>query len=159
MRYTTAISISLMLMRIHFWNTILSLFFALLIILSIAILSDEGRIFYAVPVRDLVLIALAVFRLVRLFTYDRITQFIRDWFVGARPDTFRHTLGALINCPWCIGLWFSWAVVTFYFASVYSWPVILILALAALGSLFQVISNWIGWSAEAKKIEAQRMMQ
>lgn len=144
-------------MRIHFWNTILSLFFAFLIVVSISILSRDGRIFYTVPVRDLILIALAVFRLVRLFTYDQITQFIRDWFVGAQPNTLRHTLGVLINCPWCIGLWFSWALVTFYFASVYSWPLILILSLAALGSLFQVISNWIGWNAEAKKIEVQRM--
>lgn len=144
-------------MRIHFWNTTLSLFFAFLVIVSVVILSNENRIFYTVPVRDLILIALAVFRLVRLFTYDQITKFIRDWFVGAQPNTLRHTLGVLINCPWCIGLWFSWALVTFYFASVYSWPIILILALAALGSFFQVISNWIGWSAEAKKVEAQGM--
>lgn len=144
-------------MRIHFWNTILSLFFAFLIVVSIVMLSHAGRIFYTVPVRDIVLIALAIFRLVRLFTYDKITQFIRDWFVGAQPNTLRDTFGVLINCPWCIGLWFSWALVTFYFASVYSWPLILILALAALGSLFQIIANWIGWSAEAKKIEVQRM--
>ena len=144
-------------MRIHFWNTILSLFFAFLIVVSIVMLSNAGRIFYTVPVRDIVLIALAVFRLVRLFTYDKITQFIRDWFVGAQPNTLRDTLGVLINCPWCIGLWFSWALVTFYFASVYSWPLILILSIAALGSLFQIIANWIGWSAEAKKIEVQRM--
>ena len=144
-------------MRIHFWNTVLSLFFAFLIVVSIVMLSDAGHIFYAVPVRDLVLIALAIFRLVRLFTYDHITAFIRDWFAGAEPNTLRHTLGVLINCPWCIGLWFSWAVVTFYFATVYSWPVILILSMAALASVFQIISNWFGWSAEKKKLEAQSL--
>lgn len=146
-------------MRIHFWNTTLSIFFAFLVVVSIAILTQNNRIFYTVPVRDIVLISLAVFRLVRLFSYDQITKFIRDWFVDARPDTLRHSLGVLINCPWCIGLWFSWAVVTFYFASVYSWPVILILSLAALGSFLQVLANWIGWSAEAKKLEAQSMMR
>lgn len=146
-------------MRIHFWNTVLSLFFALLVIVSIAILSGEGRIFYDIPVRDLVLMALAIFRLIRLFTYDRITLFIREWFVGAEENTLRHTLGVLINCPWCIGLWFSWMVVTFYFASIYSWPLILLLALAALGSFFQVVSNWIGWNAEYKKIETQNLAQ
>ncbi len=142
-------------MRIHFWNTVLSLFFAFLVIISVALLSSAGRIFYSVPERDIVLMALAIFRLVRLFTYDQITAFIRGWFTGAEPDTLRHSLGALINCPWCIGLWFSWVVVTFYFATIYSWPIILILALAALGSFFQIVANWVGWSAEAKKLETK----
>lgn len=145
-------------MRIHFWYFILSLFFAFLVVVSIALLTENGRIFYTVPVRDLILIALAIFRLVRLFTYDHITKFIRDWFAGAKPDTLRYTISELLNCPWCIGLWFSWMVVTFYFSTVYSWPVILILSLAALASVFQIIANWIGWNAEVKKLQAQDMM-
>jgi len=143
-------------MRTHFWNIVLSVFFALLVIISIALLSDAGRIFYSVPPRDLVLMALAIFRLVRLFTYDQITQFIRDWFVGSPEGTLSYALGKLITCPWCIGLWFSWMIVTFYFASIYSWPIILILSLAALGSFFQIVANWVGWSAEYKKNEVQR---
>ena len=146
-------------MRIHFWYTFLSLFFAVLVVLSVALLSRHGRIFYDVPARDLVLMGLAIFRLVRLFTYDRITKFIRDWFIDAAPNTFRHTIGELLDCPWCVGLWFSWMVVTFYFSTVYSWPVILILSLAALGSFFQVIANWIGWNAEIRKLQAQEMMR
>jgi hypothetical protein len=145
-------------MRFHFWNTVLSLFFLILVLVSIDILSAQGRIYYQIPVRDLVLMALAIFRLIRLFTYDRITLFIREWFVDAKPDTFRHTLGVLINCPWCIGLWFSWMIVTLYFSTIYSWPIILVLSLAALGSLLQVLSNWIGWSAEYKKAQAQDLM-
>ncbi|MDB4992542.1 MAG: sporulation protein [Parcubacteria group bacterium] len=144
-------------MRLNFWNVILSLFYALLIVVSIGILSSQGRIFYTVPVRDLVLMALAIYRLIRLFTYDKITQFIRDWFVGAREGTLRHALGVLINCPWCTGLWFSWVIVTFYFSSVYSWPVILILSLASLASFFQVLSNWVGWNAERAKLEVQNL--
>lgn len=146
-------------MRIHFWYFILSVFFIFLVVLSIMILGRDGRIFYTVPVRDLILIALAIFRLVRLFTYDHITKFMRDWFMGAKPDTFRATIGELLNCPWCIGLWFSWVVVTFYFSTVYSWPVILILSLAALASVFQIVANWIGWNAEVKKLEAQELMR
>jgi hypothetical protein len=80
---------------------------------------------------------------------------MRDWFAHAAPGTLRGTLNTLINCPWCIGLWFSFIVVFFYFATIYAWPVILILALAAVGSFLQVLSNLVGWSAEAKK----RMVQ
>ncbi|MES2225994.1 MAG: DUF1360 domain-containing protein [Patescibacteria group bacterium] len=144
-------------MRIHFWNVVLSLFFILLIIISIGWLSATHRIFYDVPVRDMVLIALATFRLVRLFTYDHITKFIRDWFVGASEGSLGQTLGALLACPWCTGLWFGFVMVFFYFASIYSWPVILILSVASVASLLQVLANWIGWSAEAKKMEVQNL--
>jgi hypothetical protein len=130
-----------------------SLFFAVLLFYGIWWLAANRLIFYDVPVRDLVLIALATFRLVRLFTYDVITQFIRDWFVGARPRSFGDTLGALINCPWCTGLWFSFIVVFFYFATPFAWPVILVLAIAAIASFFQVASNWIGWTAQLRKLE------
>jgi hypothetical protein len=142
-------------MRIHFWNLIFSLFFAFLVLFGTWWLAASRLIFYDVPARDLILLSLAIFRLVRLFSYDVITAFIRDWFVGAPQNSLRHTLGALVNCPWCIGLWFSFIVVFFYFATPFSWPIIIILALAGVASIFQVLANLIGWSAELKKMEAK----
>lgn len=141
-------------MKVHPWNAFFTLFFAALVFVGVWYLAAARLIFYDVPVRDLLLIALATFRLVRLFTYDVITAFIRDWFTDARPNTLRHTLGALLTCPWCTGLWFSFIVVFFYFATPYFWPVILILALAALATFFQILANLIGWAAEAKQHQA-----
>lgn len=143
-------------MRIHFWNFFFSLFFAALVLLGTWYLAANRLVFYDVPFRDLILIALAVFRLVRLLSYDVITAFVRDWFIGARQDSLGHTLGALVNCPWCTGLWFSFLVVFFYFATpLFAWPIIIILALAALASLFQIAANLVGWSAELKKLETK----
>ena len=142
-------------MRIHPWNFFFSLFFAALVLMGTWYLAVSRLIFYDVPFRDLLLLALAIFRLIRLFSYDIITQFIRDWFIDAPKNSLRHTLGALVNCPWCTGLWFSFIIVFFYFATPFSWPIILILALAALASLFQILANLIGWSAEVKKLEAK----
>jgi|SRR3989344_1952190 len=101
------------------------------------------------------LIALAVMRLVRLFTYDIITAFIRDWFSGAEPESCMDTLGALINCPWCTGLWFAVFVVFFYFATPIAWYAILVLALSAVASFLQILANFIGWSADGRKKQAQ----
>lgn len=142
-------------MRIHPWNTLLSLFFAALMVVAIWWLFSTGRIFYQVPFRDLLLIALATFRLIRLFTYDIITKFIRDWFVNAKEDSFLGTLGTLINCPWCTGLWFAFLVVFSYFATPYAWPVIIILAVAGIASFFMTFSNLIGWMAEGRKLEVR----
>jgi hypothetical protein len=138
-------------LRLHLWSILLSLFFAALLAFGIWYLSISGGFNRAVGFGDILLMSLAVWRLTRLFTYDAITKFIRDWFVGARPESLRGTLFTLITCPWCTGLWFGATVVFFYFLTPYAWPVMLVLAIAALGSFFQVLSNLVGWSAEAKK--------
>lgn len=146
-------------MRIHFWNTVFTLFFVLVATLGFGWLFAIDRVFYDIPTRDLVLLSLAIFRLVRLFTYDVITQFIRDGLAGGKPDTLRHTLGALLGCPWCTGLWFSFVVVFAYFATVFSWPFILVLALGAVASLLQILANAIGWTAERRKLEAKELQK
>lgn len=144
-------------MKFHFWHTALSLFFAAIAVLAYSWLATHGRLAAWVPFGDFLLMSLAIFRLVRLFSYDAITQFIRDWFHGADPRTFAGSLGTLINCPWCTGLWFGLVVVFFYFATPIAWYAILVLGLAAVGSFLQVLSNLIGWSAEAKKRQAQSL--
>ncbi len=130
-----------------------SLFFAFLLVSGISYLVSVNAFGRSVSMPDFFLMALAVWRLTRLVTYDAIMKFFREMFEGAQPGSFRGTLHALINCPWCTGLWFGFFVVFFYFATPYAWPVLLILAVSAVGSFFQVLSNLVGWSAEAKKRE------
>ncbi len=118
-------------------------------------LAVTGGFNRTLSVSDFFLMALAVWRLTRLFTYDAITKFIRDWFEGAKPSSLRGSLHTLVNCPWCTGLWFAFFVVFFYFATAFAFPVILILAIAAVGSFFQILSNLIGWHAEYKKVQTE----
>lgn len=140
-----------------FWNIALSVFFASLVVCGVVYLAVTDRITPDIPVPELFLLALAIFRLVRLFTYDAITSFIREWTGRGSAGSLRSALDALINCPWCTGLWFSAVVVFGYLITPYAWPVILILALAAIGSFFQVLSNLVGWHAEGKKKEVHRL--
>jgi len=140
-------------MKFHFWYVAFSLFFTALVVSGYLYLADAGRLTPSVSLADFLLIVLATMRLVRLFSYDIITAFIRNWFAGADPRSFLGTLGALINCPWCSGLWFASLVVFFYFATPIAWYAILVLALSAVASFLQILANLIGWSAEAKKKE------
>jgi hypothetical protein len=140
-------------LRTHFWSIVLSIFFAALLAGGIWYLTMIGAFYRNLGFADLLLMSLAVWRLIRLFTYDAITKFIRDWFVDARPETLRGSIHTLLTCPWCIGLWFSATVVFFYYATPYTWPVVLVLAIAALGSFLQILSNLIGWNAEYKKTQ------
>jgi len=138
-------------MKTALWNIFFGLFFAALVLMGVYWLEETGRFTTWVPLGDFVLMALALFRLIRLTSYDLITKFIRDAFIGVPKDSFLGTLGSLINCPWCVGLWWSFFMVFAYFASPYTWPVILILALAAVASFLQILANLAGWAAEEKK--------
>jgi hypothetical protein len=144
-------------MKFHFWHTFLSLFYVALAVLAFYWLSALGRLAQWIPLSDFILMALAVQRLVRLASYDNITAFVRDWFKGHAPESFMGTLGALINCPWCTGLWFALIVIFFYFLTPDSWYGILLLALASVASYLQLLANWLGWAAEAKKREANQI--
>ncbi len=152
--FLTGYTVGMKTLRTHFWSMFLSLFFAALLAFGVWYLSALGAFNRNLGVSDVLLMSLAVWRLTRLFTYDAITKFIRDWFVGARPETLRGSLFTLITCPWCTGLWFGATVVFFYFLTPYAWPVVLVLAIAAIGSFLQILSNLVGWAAEAKKREA-----
>ncbi len=155
-----------------FWNFFFSAFFAILLAFSIIYFCKiYGRVPWGrVPPLDMLLMALAVFRITRLFVYDRITQFLRDMFLRTRVIKDEHgrvvverslyktgplrTIHDLLGCPWCVGVWASLAVVFSYFVFSFAWYVIFFLAIAALGSFLQILANMVGWRAEVLKNEA-----
>ena len=71
------------------------------------------------PIRplDVVLLALATFRLARIVAFDQITEPVRapvaqDTEEGPEPKGrgFRRALGELVTCPMCVGVWISAAL-------------------------------------------------
>lgn len=135
------------------WNIFFGLFFAALSLSLYALLLEGGTVPTSIPIFDLALIMLATFRLTRLVAYDEIFHFFRDIFEKHQKGSLFGTLKILVNCPWCMGLWFAMIVTFFYFYTPYAWFFILFLAVAGVASLFLVLSNFIGWSAEWRKRE------
>ena len=151
-----------------FWNVVFSLLFIALVVLSMRLLLlENGSLPREIPPYDLVLIMLATFRLTRLFVYDKITQFFRDWFLvktvflGENDELViirqnpvsgpRRTISELLSCPWCIGMWVAPFVTFFYFYTTFAWFIILFLAIAGVATFLQLLSNMIGWKAEQLK--------
>lgn len=136
-----------------FWNGAFSLFFIALACASLAYLAQEGKLLTSIALADFVLLSLATFRLVRLFTYDHITESLRS--IGRdRPGTFLGTVHDLLACPWCTGIWFAFLMYLGYALSRdFAMPVILILSIAALASVFQIFANLVGWNAEDAKLD------
>lgn len=140
-----------MIQRIDWWNIFFTLFFIYIVYVAFEIATLSGVTPRSVSVWDAFLMMLATFRLTRLVVYDSITRWFRELFDDGKPYTLIGTIKTLVNCPWCIGLWFAVVVSAAYFAAPFSWFFIFILALGGAASTLQIIANGIGWNAEYRK--------
>ncbi len=153
----------------NFWDFLFSTVFAILLGLSAAqVYFTRGSWPSSIPLFDALILALATFRLVRLFSYDKVTRFCRECFVDKKeieingerfieltplPRGARRTLHELLECPWCLGVWMALLVTYLYFEYPAAWYVLLVLAVAGVGSLVQITANLLGWRAELDKLE------
>lgn len=156
----------------HLWNFAFSVLFALLLVLAIIDIGEMGGyVPHEVPLFDALLISLAIFRIIRLFSYDKITQWFRDLFLETRQEKGSdgliyierrpyargplRAMSDLLACPWCTGVWAALFVVYLYFAFPWFWIPIFMLAVAGVGSFLQILANLIGWRAENAKREGE----
>lgn len=150
----------------NFWNFWLLVLSAVLLLIEIWILAVFDRVPTSVTVFDLTLIVLATFRLTRLFVYDTIMQFVRDWFLKKEVSVvdgklhihrekyqsgIKRALSDLFSCPWCAGLQLAILVVFFYYLTPISWIVILMFAVGGAATFIQLVANAVGWRAENLK--------
>ena len=152
----------------YFWNFVFLLFFLALAVMGSIILESVGyRPLGEFEVTDFVLLALATFRLIRLFVYDAVTKFFREQFwdmkkvgkglVLEKPATGpRRTLADILSCPWCFGVWAA-AMLTFLYAlTPYAYFFIVFLAISGVATFLQLLSNMIDHRAEQLKNQNDR---
>jgi len=143
--------------RIDWWDVYFSFVFVLLVFIAYRLVVLSGTPPRMVSIWDAFLMMLATFRLTRLVVYDSIMRWFRNFFEDGKPYTFLGTLKTLVNCPWCMGLWFAVVVSGAYFYAPFLWFFIFVLALSGAATFIQLITNFIGWSAEYKKRLAQNI--
>lgn len=141
--------------KLYFWHSFLFIFFVILVL----IISYIFHIFNIVPtsisIFDFIILILAVFRSTRLFVYDEVTNFIRDFF-SSNKDNFSKTITELLNCPWCTGVWMSLFLSFIYFITPYSWFFLFILAIAWFAALIQVLFNYVSRLADKAKNDIKK---
>ncbi len=107
---------------------------------------------------QLIMLALASFRLTRLFVFDKITEFIRrpfhqeveetdkngnvETYIVMKGTGLRIWIGELLSCYWCTGVWCS----AFLYAVWLLWPsvaepLLVILAIAGLAGIIETVIN------------------
>jgi hypothetical protein len=147
----------------YFWNFVFTMFFLVLVVMGAIILETESRIpLEALSLTDYVLLTLATWRLTRLFVYDAITKWLREQFWDVKklgkgyqlekPKAGpRRTLADLFDCPWCIAAWAAATVTFFYLLTAYMVFPVVLLAISAVATFLQLLSNLIGNKAEQLK--------
>lgn len=105
---------------------------------------------------ELIVLAIASFRLTRLIVYDKITEFIRSPFLDdveeknengeieiysiPKKSGIRGFIGELISCYWCTGVWTSLILFIIYVQiPIIAIPIILVLAIAGIAALIETI--------------------
>lgn len=154
--------------NVRYWITIIS-FLVLSGLAMLVLYVRDGEIPQTIEPYHIIILSLACFRLIRLFTYDQIMRAVRDLFVEKREVVDEHgqhfivrrkvqtggrrSLADLFSCPWCMGMWVSFFTVFFYFAFPMLRYFALVLAIAGIGSMLQIFMNMVGAKAEFYKHE------
>ena len=137
----------------HIWNPLFILFFAFLTVaVFVWIARDPSFVsnLFALSAFDFIVMSLATFRLIRLVTFDKVTYFFRVMFLDVFGDTaakpaagFRRAVSELIECIWCTGTWAALVVLALWFSSLFGIFAVYLLAISALGAVFQNLSHLI----------------
>lgn len=88
-----------------------------------------------IPLDELLVLALASFRLTRLVTTDQLSAQLRERVWARRPPESSR-LGYLLTCDWCVSIWTSALLVLVYsISSTTALAVGAVLALSAAASI------------------------
>jgi hypothetical protein len=99
-----------------------------------------------ITITQLIILALASFRLTRLFIYDKIFEGVRAPFfteIEEDGDVYlvpKGKIGELLSCHWCTGFWCSVLVGISYWLFDINIS-ILVFAVAGLSSLLQLLTQ------------------
>ncbi len=123
------------------WNfTSLFIYFGLIVFLGYILELHKFDI-RELSIRDLILITLATYRLVRIIVFEKIFKFFRD-FVKSRPDYYvLNTIKFIITCPWCMGVWAALFILVLYYFVPFGILLIYILAISGVASIIVTASN------------------
>ncbi len=144
----------------YFWNIVLLIFFAFLVVMAAIILETEARIAYTeIGLLEGMLIALATWRTVRFVSSDSTTKFFREQFYDLKKTARAYTLEVpsagprraileLILNPWNLSLGVGSFIVFCYLLTSYAIYPVVLLALSGLVVIFDMVTNLISKKAE-----------
>ncbi|MDD5197465.1 MAG: DUF1360 domain-containing protein [Candidatus Gracilibacteria bacterium] len=138
------------------WNGIFTLLFLLLFGMLVFWLNLQGPLPHRIEPFDFLLLSFATFRLIRLLTYDKITNFVRAYF-GSKDHSLGRTIFELLICPWCSGIWSALLLIAIFTLFSFGWFFILLLSVAGFASFLQIVINSVSHYGE-KSVPEKRFL-
>jgi len=134
-----------------FWNFMATIFYMLLLVLLGLGLKYKGIDIKQVRIWEFFVIATASYRLTRIFVFDKIFKFFRD-FIRSRSKLYVfYVLKEILSCPWCAGVWMALVNVSIYFLVPFGNLFVYLLAIAGIASFLVLLVNYLGLSVEEKQ--------
>jgi hypothetical protein len=137
--------------RQKFWNFMATIIYIVLFVLLGYALKQKGVKIEQLRIWEVLLLALASYRLTRILVFDKIFKFFRDFFRSKSQLQVFYVVKEILGCPWCAGIWVALVNVAIYFLVPYGNLFIYLLAIAGVASFFVILVNYFGLSVEEKQ--------
>jgi hypothetical protein len=137
-------------------NFLSTFVFLLVLSISIFLLQKIGFKIEAVTILDLVIITLATFRVIRMLMYEKVFGLIRYLINSRGKKLFFNSLGNLVKCPWCTGVWAALFVFDLHYLIPYGLYLNYLLAIAGVASVLVVAVNNLNYKSEILERDRSR---
>ena len=147
-------------------------FFAACIIIF-ALMNTGWLLAVKINLVDIIIIALASFRLIRFFCFDSMLNYVRDrisynirvveengeHYVEKTPvgTGYRRMLSNLLDCVWCVGIWTTLLSFVLYIASGPTALLVMICAIAGVATFLQLLASLVATHYEACDMKNDEM--
>ncbi|MFO7658653.1 MAG: DUF1360 domain-containing protein [Bacteroidales bacterium] len=121
------------------------------LILAGFILKTQGLDPRDLAIREIVVLALASYRLTRILVFEKILKFLRDFVRSKKNVSALNTVRYIITCPWCAGVWVTLVIAVLYFLVPYGVFLVYILAISGVASFLVLLANLLGLKIEEKQ--------
>ncbi|MFH0758757.1 MAG: DUF1360 domain-containing protein [Bacteroidota bacterium] len=133
------------------WNFWSAFFFFAMVLLVGYLFEKKGIEIEDITLKEAIVIVLASYRMTRIIVFEKIFKYLRDMVKQRDKLYIIGTVGNIITCPWCAGVWVTLIIVVFYYLVPYGTLLTYVLALAGVASIVILYSNMLQMRADRKQ--------
>lgn len=143
-------------MREKVFNFVSIFVFLIFLSGSIYLFQHIGFNIERISILDLVIITLATFRVIRMLMYEKVFGIIRYHINSRGEKMFFKSLGNIVKCPWCIGVWAALFIFDLHYLIPYGLYLSYILAISGVASVMVVAVNNLNYKSDIYERERSR---
>lgn len=141
-----------------FWNFIYATSFIIVTFIFSYYIIYLKIDFTKISNKELVIIALASYRLTRLLVYDKVLNFLRDFITKKEHKSgFLNSTKYFLTCPWCAGVWMTLMIFVLFLIVPYGLFLVYILAISGIASFLHILISLLWFNMEDRKIRLKKL--